>query len=72
MLVARAPSGTVKVYPPALNHHVQGVLDWSMLLARRAFSLLRRARKRLARAIAESLRIEGLLAVDPSTMVRCL
>ena len=31
VLVARRPGGECAVYPPALNHHVNGVLSWSVL-----------------------------------------
>ncbi len=31
VLVARRPSGEARSYAPALNHHVQGILEWSVL-----------------------------------------
>lgn len=33
VMVARSPSGATAVYPPALNHHENRVLDWSVLPA---------------------------------------
>src|SRR5690606_30746437 len=31
VIVARSPSGEVKTFPPAHNHHVDGILDWSVM-----------------------------------------
>lgn len=66
VLVARAPSGDVAVFPPALNHHEQRVLRWSVLpVPERVLPgpILAQATE-LAGAIARELMIEGLLAVE--------
>lgn len=66
VLVARAPSGAVRIFPPALNHHEQRVLRWSVLpVPERALSaqLLQQATE-LAGELARALAIEGLLAVE--------
>ena len=63
VLVARRPGGQVAVYPPALNHHEDGILAWSVLPAPLPESVLREARE-LGVAIAAALRVEGLLAIE--------
>jgi 5-(carboxyamino)imidazole ribonucleotide synthase len=63
VLVARRPSGEVAVYPPALNHHVAGVLEWSVLPGPLSPIVATRAVE-IARAIAEAIRVEGLLVVE--------
>jgi 5-(carboxyamino)imidazole ribonucleotide synthase len=63
VLVARSPDGAMAVYPPALNHHAHGVLTWSALPARLEPDVARTGAE-IAMGIAESLGIEGLLAVE--------
>jgi 5-(carboxyamino)imidazole ribonucleotide synthase len=68
VLVARqlSPSNggaTVAVYPAARNHHQQGVLDWSVIPAGVPPAVAAEA-ERIARATAEAIDIEGLLAVE--------
>lgn len=63
VLVARAPSGEVQVYPPALNQHEARILTWSVLPAPIDPKLEQRARE-IARGIATALGIEGLLCVE--------
>jgi 5-(carboxyamino)imidazole ribonucleotide synthase len=68
MLVARRPaiSGTEPecvVFPPALNDHTHGILDWSVLPAVASPDLVRRAED-VARGIAGALGVEGLIAVE--------
>ena len=63
VLVARRPSGTTVVYPPALNHHERRILAWSVFPAPLPEPTRERARE-LARAVAENLEIEGLLVVE--------
>jgi 5-(carboxyamino)imidazole ribonucleotide synthase len=63
VLVARRPSGDVVVYPPAVNHHEHQVLAWSVLPGDLAQDVARNAQA-LARGIAESLKLEGILAVE--------
>jgi 5-(carboxyamino)imidazole ribonucleotide synthase len=63
VLVARRPSGEVRVYPPALNFHERQILAWSVLPAPIDAALAARA-ERIARDIAGSLSLEGILAVE--------
>jgi 5-(carboxyamino)imidazole ribonucleotide synthase len=66
--VARRPRGSSStpepvVFPPALNFHVAGILDWSVLPAAVSPETVRQATD-IARGIAEALEVEGLLAVE--------
>lgn len=63
VLVARRPDGSCAVFPPARNHHVHGVLAWSVTPAGLGAEVDREART-LGRAVAEASGIEGLLAVE--------
>jgi 5-(carboxyamino)imidazole ribonucleotide synthase len=63
VLVARAPNGEVKVYPPALNHHENQILEWSVIPAPVSDVTEREARK-LAEEIADTFSLEGILAVE--------
>ena len=63
VLVARRPSGEVRVYPPALNFHERQILAWSVIPAPVSDDLARRAES-IARDIATRLRLEGILAVE--------
>jgi 5-(carboxyamino)imidazole ribonucleotide synthase len=63
VLVARRPSGEVVVYPPAVNHHERQVLAWSVLPGDLPPEVIRES-ERLARAIADALELEGILAVE--------
>lgn len=63
VLVARTPSGGVAVYPPALNHHVNRILEWSVLPGPLPEPLTRRAVE-IAAEIASKLQVEGLLVVE--------
>ncbi len=63
VLVARRPSGEVRVYPPALNHHDNQVLSWSVLPAPLPAEVARAAES-IARGIADAFRLEGILAVE--------
>src|SRR3954468_9862582 len=63
IMVARRPSGEIAVYPPAMNHHERQVLAWSVMPAPLPEPLIAEATK-IARSIASSLAIEGLLAVE--------
>jgi 5-(carboxyamino)imidazole ribonucleotide synthase len=62
-MVARTPSGTVAAYPPAANHHVDGILAWSVIPGVEDAALAMRARE-LASAIAEAIGVEGLLCAE--------
>jgi 5-(carboxyamino)imidazole ribonucleotide synthase len=63
VMVARSPSGEVKVYPAAWNHHENQILDWSVIPASIAPDLETEARE-IAAQIADTFQLEGLLAVE--------
>jgi len=63
VMVARRPSGEVAIYPAALNHHENRILAWSVLPAPLPEKLAKTAAD-LARAIAEAIDVQGLLAVE--------
>jgi 5-(carboxyamino)imidazole ribonucleotide synthase len=63
VMVARRPDGSCATFPPALNHHVNGVLDWSVIPAPIPAAVAREG-VRIARGIAEQMDVVGLLAVE--------
>jgi 5-(carboxyamino)imidazole ribonucleotide synthase len=63
VIVARNLRGEEVVYPVAENTHANHILDTSVMPARIAPELARRAQE-LARAIAEALGVVGLLCVE--------
>ncbi len=63
ILVARSPNGEVKVYPPAWNHHEEQILLWSVIPAPLSDAMAADATD-LARAIADTFQLEGILAVE--------
>jgi 5-(carboxyamino)imidazole ribonucleotide synthase len=63
ILVARSPRGEVVVYPAALNHHEQQILEWSVIPAPLADAMSVDA-KQIAQSIAETFLLEGILAVE--------
>ncbi len=63
VLVARAPNGEVKVYPPAENFHENQILSWSVIPGGVPDELAARAQG-IARDIADTFALEGLLAVE--------
>jgi 5-(carboxyamino)imidazole ribonucleotide synthase len=63
VMVARRPDGSCATFPPALNHHVNGVLDWSVIPAPIPGAVAREG-VRIARSIAEQMDAVGLLAVE--------
>lgn len=63
ILVARRPTGDLVAYPPALNHHENQVLSWSVLPAELPPGVAREAQA-IASGIAEALSLEGILAVE--------
>lgn len=63
VMVARRPNGEVRVFPPALNYHERQILAWSVLPAPLPASVLHQADE-IARAIAHTFQLEGILAVE--------
>jgi 5-(carboxyamino)imidazole ribonucleotide synthase len=63
VMVARRPSGETVVYPPALNVHERQILAWSVLPAPLSERVTRDT-EAIARGIAESFGLEGILAVE--------
>lgn len=63
VMVARRPSGETRAYPAALNHHVNQILDWSVLPGPLPQELTARA-EAIARRIAVEIGLEGLLAIE--------
>ena len=63
VLVARSPSGEVKVYPAAWNHHEHQILAWSVIPAPIPAALEAQARK-IAEEIADTFQLEGILAIE--------
>lgn len=63
VMAARNPSGEVRTYPAARNHHENQILAWSVLPAGISPELEKRAEE-LASAISAKLGIEGLLCVE--------
>jgi 5-(carboxyamino)imidazole ribonucleotide synthase len=63
VLVARAPNGELKVYPPAWNHHEEQILAWSVIPAPIPAAMEAEARK-IAEEIADTFQLEGVLAVE--------
>lgn len=63
VLVARRPSGEVRTYPAALNHHTNQILDWSVLPGPLPAELVQRA-EQVATGIASRIGLEGLLAIE--------
>lgn len=63
VLVARSPSGQVAVYPPALNHHENQVLAWSVLPAP-LDPAIAGAATTIATDLAASIGLEGILTVE--------
>ena len=63
VMAARSPSGEVRSYPAARNHHEQQILAWSVLPAGISAELESRAQE-IARGIIAGLDLEGLLCVE--------
>ncbi|AKT39331.1 5-(carboxyamino)imidazole ribonucleotide synthase [Chondromyces crocatus] len=63
VLVARSPSGKLAVYPPALNHHRNRILEWSLLPGPISASVTGQA-VQIALDLAVGLRLEGILVVE--------
>jgi 5-(carboxyamino)imidazole ribonucleotide synthase len=63
VMAARNPSGEVRVYPAARNHHENQILAWSVLPAGVPGELEARTEK-LAAELVEKLGIDGLLCAE--------
>jgi 5-(carboxyamino)imidazole ribonucleotide synthase len=63
VMVARSPSGEIKCFPSARNHHENQILVWSVIPSSVSDELETRAQS-TASAIAEAFHLEGLLAVE--------
>lgn len=63
VMAARSPSGEVRTYPAARNHHENQILAWSVLPAGVPQELESRA-ETIAAGIATRLGIEGLLCAE--------
>jgi 5-(carboxyamino)imidazole ribonucleotide synthase len=63
VMVARRPSGEIRAYPAALNHHERQILAWSVIPAPLPLRVTAEADE-IARGIAEGLALEGILAVE--------
>jgi len=63
VLVARRPSGEARTYAPALNHHLKGILEWSVLPGPLPHAVANQAES-IARDIAAALGVEGLLVAE--------
>jgi 5-(carboxyamino)imidazole ribonucleotide synthase len=63
VLVARRADGTATVFPPAVNHHERGVLDWSVCPGPIPPTLAAQARD-LGLRLATTMGIVGLLACE--------
>jgi len=63
VMAARTPSGEVRSFPAARNHHENQILEWSVLPAGISQEMEARAEK-LAVDIITKLGIEGLLCVE--------
>jgi 5-(carboxyamino)imidazole ribonucleotide synthase len=63
VIAARRPSGDIATFPPAENVHVNNILHLSIVPARIS-EAVRAEAERLAVAIAESLGVVGLIAVE--------
>jgi len=63
VLVARAPSGQVAIYPPALNHHEHRILSWSVIPGPLPEAVRSRALE-ISAEIARAMGAEGLLVVE--------
>jgi 5-(carboxyamino)imidazole ribonucleotide synthase len=63
VLVARTPSGAVKSFPSATNHHENQILAWSVIPSSIPAAMEVEA-QHIARSLAQQLGLEGILAVE--------
>ena len=63
VMVARTPSGALKSFPSATNHHENQILAWSVIPSSIPAAMEAEA-QRIACSLAERLALEGILAVE--------
>ncbi len=63
VLVARTPSGALKSFPSATNHHENQILAWSVIPSSIS-AVMEADAQRIACSLAEKLSLEGILAVE--------
>jgi 5-(carboxyamino)imidazole ribonucleotide synthase len=63
VMVARRPGGEMLAFPPALNHHENRILDWSVIPGPVLPEVAREA-ERLALKIARDFDVVGVIAVE--------
>ena len=63
VLVARTPSGALKSFPSATNHHEHQILAWSVMPSSIPAALEAEAQQ-IACSLAQELSLEGILAVE--------
>jgi 5-(carboxyamino)imidazole ribonucleotide synthase len=63
VMVARTPSGAIKSFPSATNHHENQILAWSVIPSSIPAAMEAEA-QRIACSLAEKLSLEGILAVE--------
>ena len=63
VMVARTPSGDLRSFPSATNHHENQILAWSVIPSSIPPAMEEEA-QRIARSLAEQLGLEGILAVE--------
>ena len=63
VLVARNPSGSLKSFPSATNHHEHQILSWSVIPSSIPAEMEIEA-QRIGCALADQLSLEGILAVE--------
>jgi 5-(carboxyamino)imidazole ribonucleotide synthase len=64
VIVARNPDGQVETYPMFTNKHVHHILDITTCPASRNLQHVAVSAQDIARGVAESLRLEGILCVE--------
>jgi 5-(carboxyamino)imidazole ribonucleotide synthase len=63
VLVARTPSGALRSFPSATNHHENQILAWSVIPSSIS-AVMEADAQRIACSLAEKLSLEGILAVE--------
>jgi len=63
VMVARSPSGEMKIFPAASNFHENQILAWSVIPATIPITLGIQSRK-IAEELADTLQLEGIMAIE--------